>query len=248
MRDGVKAPTQRAGGDVVGANVAGGAGERLGNTAPHNEQVLEDDARRAGTDRQSLHGAIEAGAQIHPSVGTKGRDGFTGGAIQRIQPIAIIEQHAVARDHDAAMPDARRGRCAVVGIEAPELLARHGVERKHLQLGRGGVEHPINHDGIGLHLGAVELVVRLVAPRHFERGDVLGRDLSQCGEVRVLVIATIDGPIDGLALCGEDGRPDDGEAQREQRRGQYHTGGATGGATAPRVEDHARQGAQRAPA
>ena len=33
------------------------------------------------------------------------------------------------------MPDARRGRRAMIRVEAPELLARRGIEREDAQLG-----------------------------------------------------------------------------------------------------------------
>src|SRR5207249_8973136 len=131
----------RAGLYVECSDISGRAGQRFRDGAPHDEQVLKDDARRAGAHRQPLDRAAESGTEIHPTADAEALDGAAGALIERVETIPVVEDHPVAGDYHAAVPYARRGRDAVVRIEAPELLAGRGVEREDAELRRGAIEH-----------------------------------------------------------------------------------------------------------
>ena len=207
MRDRVETPAQRAGLDVVRPDVAGSAGERLGNGAPDDQQILEHDARRARAHREAQYGAPQPCAQIDPAAVPERTNRLPRRAVECVQPIAIVEDHPVARDDHPPMANARGGRRAVVRIEAPELLSRCSVQGEHLEFWRGGIQHAVHDDRIGLHFRTGELIVRLVGPRNLQLLHVGGRDLAECRVVRVVVAAAIHGPIDraGLRRLGNRG-------------------------------------------
>ena len=168
MGNGVEAPHLFAGGDVEGANVAGGTRQLLGHGAAHDEQIAVHHPRGRRTHRQPLYRAAESLSQINPPAVAKGANGLTRASVERIEPIAIVEEHTIAGNHHAAVTNARRGRRPVLRVEAPALRAGGGVERNHLHLGRGGIQHPVDHDGVGLHLRPGKGVLGVEGPRHFE--------------------------------------------------------------------------------
>ena len=197
MRNGVKAPPQLAGVDVEGPNVTGGTRQCFGHRAADDEQVFEHYARRAGAHREPFHRTAESLTQVHPSTVAEGRDGAPGFAIEGVEAVAVIEDHAITGHHHAAMAEARGGRRSVVGIEAPDRHAGGGVERDDVQLGRRGIHHAIDHDRIRLHLRAGERVLGVVCPRHLQLLHVGRRDLAQRGVVRVILAAAVHGPVGG---------------------------------------------------
>ena len=156
------------------------------------------------TDMRSVGRPSPARRSTHPLSPNDGI-GLPDFPVERVELVAIREDHAIAGDDHAAMPEPLRRRPAAVRIEAPELFAGRGVEREHAQLGRRRVQHAVDHDRIRLHLRIPELVVRLVRPRHLQLADVLRRDLVQRRVVRVVGVAAVDGPVD-VARLGRDGR------------------------------------------
>jgi hypothetical protein len=54
-----------------------------------------------------------------------------------------------------------------------------GVEREHAQLRRARVEDTVRHDGLALHLGALERVAGVVGPGDREGADVGRGDLLE---------------------------------------------------------------------
>jgi len=185
-------------------------------------------------------------AQVHPPVGAERRDLLARAPVECVQAIAVVEDHAITVT-TTPMTDARQRGRAVVGIEAPQLLARRRVEREHVHLGRRGVQDAVDHDRIGLHLRPVELVVRLVRPGHFQARHVGRRDLAERRVVSVVGVAAVHGPVGGAGLGGEwrrqrqDARSQRGkEISASEHPAMLRPG--TSGATAPceRDNDHGK--------
>ena len=196
VRDGVKTPAQLPGLQVECADVTRCAGQLLGDRAAHDQHVLEHDARCAGADGNFLRRTAKSLAQVHPAtVVAPARHPRTRPAIECEKLVAIVEDDAIAGDDHATVAETRRGWLPVVRIIDPQLLAGHRVEREDVHFRGGGVQHAVDDDRIGLHLGPLELALRLERPRDLELRDVGRRDLTQRGVVRVIGVATVHRPV-----------------------------------------------------
>src|SRR5262249_48350892 len=99
--------------------------------------------------------------------------------VERVQPVAIGDEHAIVVRGHAAMAEPRAAGGAAARIELPELPAGRCVQRDHLQRRRGRIEHAADDHGVALHLRTLEGVVRIVGPCDLQPGDVLAIDLRQ---------------------------------------------------------------------
>ncbi len=192
LRDRVENPAQLAGVHVVRADVAGRAGQRLGDARAHDEHVLEDRSRCA---RAALGCHAEAFAQVNASRSPERRDRLAGLLIQRVEPVAIRDEHAILVHGHAAVSESRGRRRAAAWIELPDLASRGRVHGDHLERRRRRVEHAVDDDRVALHLRGLERIVRVVRPRGLQLRDVVAVDLRERG-IADVVDAAVDGPWD----------------------------------------------------
>ncbi len=82
-------------------------------------------------------------------------------------------------------------------VERPEVLAGGGVQGDHPSAGRGGIEHAIDDQVVGLVERAVAGDER---PGDLEGADVLGGDLVQRGVLITRWVAEVVGPVGAGAL------------------------------------------------
>ncbi len=113
---------------------------------------------------------------------------------------------------DSTRRDLRVGGGQVqLGVEAPALATRLGVERDDAGEGGGKVERPIDNDRCGLEGARSEGrcvrsplgdVTRVVGPGDLQVADVLRIDLRQRGVARPAGCASIDRPVGGRPAHG----------------------------------------------
>jgi hypothetical protein len=128
-------PAQGAGPHVEGAHVARSRAATLVDAAPDQDQILEDRPGRVGDDAEHVVADVPAEplVQVDASPVAEGIDRTPRARVDRMEVRAGAEEDPfVARilfarpEGDAA---ARRPEAHVrVGLEAPELFARRGVE------------------------------------------------------------------------------------------------------------------------
>jgi len=175
----VPAPGQRAGVDVVGTDHAGrhvGA-ERILDTAANDDEVADDDWRRADC---VIAGTIaaESSAQIERAALAEPRTRFAGGCIE-------LEQTAIERARDdaaatrLALLDPRRleiGHATAVEqvqtahvdlrVVCPDLAAGFGIERDDLVAARAEIEPPLGENRRRLERGVFHALRRHAFGEH----------------------------------------------------------------------------------
>ena len=92
------------------------------------------------------------------------------------------------------MPVVTRLPIAGARIETPYFLSGNSIEGNHPQIGRSGIEQPLDTDRITLHLRSLKGVVRIVAPGDLELLNISRIDLRQ-GGVAGIVKTAVDGPL-----------------------------------------------------
>ena len=208
VRDRVERPANRAGADVIGADVARRGPLLLTDTHALDQQVLVDGtgARRDEVGVADL--ARQSGGEIDRSGVAKGANRAAGSCVERIEAAACREQDpavaALRPIHDTATDVGKvRTSCVVrrARVEAPNQPAALGVKGDDGERGSRGVQDAIDDDWRGLDFrgAAPRSVCRHVAgvvdPRHTQLRDVGLADLIECGVPRVTRVAARDAPV-----------------------------------------------------
>ena len=102
---------------------------------------------------------------------------------------------AIGPIRDSPIAGFAEGPLVLPRIEGPAQLAGGGIERDQPQLGCGGVEQPIDDDGIAFHFGFRKGVPGIVGPRHCEARHVAAIDPIQGRIADAVRTAAVYGPL-----------------------------------------------------
>jgi hypothetical protein len=204
LRDSVKAPAQRAGANVEGADIAwrGGVGFRI--AATDDDEVLVDDAGSGEGDGLLLEFGVEviakAFAEIEAAIVGKVGNGFARRCVEGVEEVEDAGEDARTlavgpiRKAAGGLRGAADGAVMVIdgGVEGPEQLSGGSVESDDLAQGRVSVQDASDDERVGLEttfFAGVEL------PCNFELGNVGAIDLGKRRVVIAVDTAVVGGPI-----------------------------------------------------
>ena len=215
----------------------------IGNLAADDHQVLVDDRRRA------LGEVLRVGHARQPSVSDTSPLFPNDGTGLPVLASSMNSRSRLFRKMRRLLPSRQKRRAAQLvaaagqhlpelvrlTVEAPQLLAGLGVERRDAVVRRRHVEHAVDHERRGLEVarhGAVLLDRRfpvLPFPRLLQAADVRQVDVGQRGVFRAALVAAVVPPFDlaGLVLRPrrEHGhRGGDDRSDYEQRACAHHAG------------------------
>ncbi len=131
-RNRVERPHQFAGQHVERADVARRRVVPFARSRPQHEQIAPHLPRRSGLCAAGRHGrAAEPLAQVHEAVGAEAGDRLARPRVELLQVAARCENDAaIGAVFVLPVVETAVGRRAF-GIEPPDFLARHGIQRKH---------------------------------------------------------------------------------------------------------------------
>ncbi len=218
MGDGMKAPAQLAGQNVVGANVSRKGRQGFREAAPNDKQVFIDHCRTRQGNEARTDITPEIFAKINTAAIAEGWDRLARVGIERVDKIHYADEDATV----LVVGTGPIGKAAIrlrtdnAGIEFPFLLPSRSVDRENFLRRRNAVENAIDFDGAGLKATGF---TRVIKPGHLELLYVGLIDLAQGRVVSVFRIATVDGPV---LFCGQlRMRGPRGHASRKAKNASY---------------------------
>ena len=211
LRNRVELPDQAAVCRAEGPDRTGVRVRVLVRREAEDQLVLEDESGHGDEDDA---GPVDVRRQVEDAAVAEALDQAAVGGVERDQVLAVgVEEPplgAVLPPHEAAL-----GVAGKLQIAAPDLLARGGVEREGVEMGREGVEHPVDDQGARVHRGAgAPGFARVVDPGDLELAHVVPVDLGQRAVVPASGVAQVHGPVFvGRAAGGEEENRRDGDGQ-----------------------------------
>src|SRR3954469_2964299 len=130
MWNGVEAPAQLSGANVISANISGKSGQGFRKAATNDEEIFVNHRRAGQRDETRRDIASEPLTQIDSSLVTESRDGLAGLCVQFVNKV----HHA---DDDAAIFVIRAGPVAETAVR---LCANNAGIELPFQFSGGGVE------------------------------------------------------------------------------------------------------------
>ena len=155
LRNSVKGPFHFACVHIIRANVSRRGAFAFTNACALNQQVLVDDARTGGEDKDIANVAAKSETEVHPTGVAECRNRLSGGRIKGVQATRGGKQDpllcAVGPVHHAAI-GVHFARAAAEGVELPQQRAAVGAQCHNRERRRGRVHHTCDDDRRGLNL------------------------------------------------------------------------------------------------
>ena len=220
-----------SGARVECADIARRRGQGFAHAAADDNQVFVN-GRGAGQLDPIPGFASQAVAQIYLPAIRERFDRLTGFRVQRIEILVSAHENplvlAVRPVSHAAVAslaaDVGPEFLILVRIKAPEQFAGRSIERDHIHLGGGRIEHAIHHDGIAFNLRTVERIGGVESPGHLQLLDVVAIDLAEAGVVGVGGIAAGDRPVlmvRPASMKGSASQPPSQQGPRDQHKEDF---------------------------
>ena len=207
LGNGVEDPPALPGARVVGADVARRFRVRTFPAASSDDQQILEDHRRAGVaEGEAFHFVIEIVIEIDRAFFAKLVVELAGYGIDTIDAIlhggedALVPALLEIGDAPAVSRRAA-GAFAAERIVGPLGFAGGGVDRPHLELGRGKIHDAVDDDGRALHRGgrALLCVAGVMNPGDLQVLDVFLVNARRGRIARGIGIAAVEAPFGG---CG----------------------------------------------
>ena len=234
LGNGVEAPDQFTGAEVIGADgTRGGRGRAFAQAHPDDEEIAVDHAGGVRHEREPAGVAAEPIEEIDGTAFSEGGDATSGGGIDGMKEVAVAVDHASVRAvgpvDETAVDAGLRGVGIAHRIKPPEFASGGGVEGEQLEVGGRAEQDAVDDQRVALDLGAVVGIgaAGVIGPDALEFGDIARSQLAEGRVVAGGLVAEIRGPGD----IGGGGRRE-GEDQGEESGGDACAEGAEGASDA----------------